>query len=184
MAPLRAEHPLLVVVSAFRGYGADESMTGFNAYDPAWIDGLTRLVQQLRSIGAKVLVLGLVPDPHFDVPTCLSAHLDDVTACLPHRSSAVSEPGIAAESAAAKVAGGQYADVTDLFCTVDRCPVIVGKHVDLCRLGSPDLRILPAVGTGNGGAGGPRARPRLTSCETPIEQACDNASTRAARPIN
>ena len=23
--------------------------------------------------------------------------------------------------------GGQYADLTDLFCTADRCPVIVGN---------------------------------------------------------
>jgi peptidoglycan/LPS O-acetylase OafA/YrhL len=148
MARLRAEHPRLVVVSAFRGYGADESMTGFNAYDPAWIDGLTRLVQQLRSIGAKVLVLGPVPDPHFDVPTCLSAHLDDVTACLPRRSSAVSEPGIAAESAAAKAGGGQYADVTELFCTVDRCPVIVGNtliYVDSSHLTFEYSRLLAPV---------------------------------------
>jgi peptidoglycan/LPS O-acetylase OafA/YrhL len=150
MARLRAEHPQLVVVSAFRGYGADESMTGFNAYDPAWIDGLTRLVQQLRSIGAKVLVLGPVPDPHFDVPTCLSAHLDDVTACLPQRSTAVNETGIAAESAAAKAGGGQYADVTELFCTVDRCPVIVGDtliYVDSSHLTFEySRRLAPVMG--------------------------------------
>ena len=148
MARLRAEHPRLVVVSAFRGYGADESMTGFNAYDPAWIDGLTRLVQQLRSIGAKVLVLGPVPDPHFDVPTCLSAHLDDVTACLPRRSTAVNEPGIAAESAATKAGGGQYADVTELFCTADRCPVIVGNtliYVDSSHLTFEYSRLLAPV---------------------------------------
>ncbi len=148
MARLRAEHPRLVVVSAFRGYGADESMTGFNAYDPAWIDGLTRLVQQLRGIGAKVLVLGPVPDPHFDVPTCLSAHLDDVTACLPRRSTAVNEPGIAAESAATKAGGGQYADVTELFCTTDRCPVIVGNtliYVDSSHLTFEYSRLLAPV---------------------------------------
>ncbi len=83
MARLRAEHPRLVVVSVSRGYGADESLTGFNAYDPAWIDSVTRLVQQLRGNGAKVLVLGPVPDPHIVVPICLSANLDNVTACSP-----------------------------------------------------------------------------------------------------
>ncbi len=35
--------------------------------------------------------------------------------------------GIASESAAAKAGGGQYADVTKLFCTADRCPVIAGN---------------------------------------------------------
>ena len=44
-----------------------------------------------------------------------------------HRSTAVNEPGIAAETAATKAGGGQYADLTELFCTADRCPVIVGN---------------------------------------------------------
>ncbi len=83
MARLCAEHPRLVVVSMWRGYGADESLTGFKAYDPAWIDSLTRQVQQLRGSGAKVLVLGPIPDPHFVVPICLSGYLDDVAACTP-----------------------------------------------------------------------------------------------------
>jgi hypothetical protein len=148
VARLRAEHPRLVVVSAFRGYGGDESLTGFHAYDPAWIESLTRLVQQLRGTGAKVLVLGPVPDPHFDVPTCLSAHLDDVTACVPRRSKAVNESGIAAESAAAKAGGGHYADLTDLFCTRDRCPVIVGNtlvYVDSSHLTFEYSRLLAPV---------------------------------------
>ncbi|WP_278184057.1 SGNH hydrolase domain-containing protein, partial [Mycobacterium alsense] len=42
-------------------------------------------------------------------------------------SKAVNQPGIAAESAATKAGGGQYADLTELFCTPDRCPVIVGN---------------------------------------------------------
>jgi peptidoglycan/LPS O-acetylase OafA/YrhL len=148
MARLRAEHPRLVVVSVWRGYGADESLTGFNGYDPAWIDSLTRLVEQLRGIGAKVLVLGPVPDPHTTAPICLSAHLDDATACLPRRSTAVNQPGIAAESAATTIGGGQYVDVTDLFCTADRCPVIVGNtlvYVDASHLTFEYSRLLAPV---------------------------------------
>jgi peptidoglycan/LPS O-acetylase OafA/YrhL len=127
LARLRAERPRLIVLSVWRGYGADESMTGFSSYGPAWNEGLTRLVQQLRGIGAKVLVLGPVPDPHFVVPICLSGHLDDATACLPRRATAVNPSGIASESAATAAGGGQYADLTDLFCTATRCPVIVGN---------------------------------------------------------
>jgi peptidoglycan/LPS O-acetylase OafA/YrhL len=130
MARLRAEHPRLVVVSLWRGYGSGNGngwLSGFTSYDPAWIDSLTRLVQQLRGTGTQVLVLGPVPGPQSSVPVCLSGHLDDATACAPSRSTAVNEPGIAAESAATKAGGGQYADLTDLFCTTDRCPVIVGN---------------------------------------------------------
>jgi len=150
MARLRAEHPRLVVVSAWRGYGSDEQLTGFTAYDPAWLDSLTRLIRQLRGIGAKVLVLGPVPDPHTTVPICLSAHLDDATACVPRRATAVNPSGIAAEAAAARAAGGQYADLTDLFCAGDRCPVIVGNtlvYVDASHLTFEySRRLAPVMG--------------------------------------
>ncbi len=125
---LRAEHPRLVVVSMWRGYGAGYGYVwGFTPYDPAWLNSLTRLVQQLRGIGAKVLVLGPTPDPRSVVPICLSGHHDDVEACSPQRSTAVNESGIAAESAATQAGGGQYTDLTKLFCTADRCQVIVGN---------------------------------------------------------
>jgi hypothetical protein len=39
----------------------------------------------------------------------------------------VNQSGIAAESAATQAGGGHYADLTDLFCTAYRCPVIVGN---------------------------------------------------------
>ena len=125
-------------------------VTGFTSYDPAWIDSLTRLVQQLRGTGAKVLVLGPIPDPHSVVPICLSGHLDDATACSPPRSTAVNESGIAAESAATKAGGGQYADLTELFCTADRCPVIVGNtlvYLDSSHLTLEYSRLLaPVIG--------------------------------------
>jgi hypothetical protein len=124
IARLRTEHPRLVVLSMSRRYGAD---FGFTSYDPAWIDTLSRLVAQLASTGATVLVLGPVPDPHSWVPTCLSAHLDNATACSPARPVAVNQAGIASEQAATKAGGGHYADLTALFCTADRCPVIVGN---------------------------------------------------------
>ena len=96
------------------------------SYDPAWIASLTRSVQQLRATGAQVLVLGPIPYPQSNVPVCLSEHLDDATACSPPRSEAVDDSGIAAEAVAVKAGGGQYADLTELFCTAERCPGIVG----------------------------------------------------------
>jgi peptidoglycan/LPS O-acetylase OafA/YrhL len=121
---LTAEHPRLVVLDMSRRYAAD---FGFTSYDPAWIDTLGRTVARLRSIGAAVLVLGPVPDPGSSVPTCLSGHLDDATACAAARTVAVDGDGIGVERAATTGGGGHYADLTDLFCTADRCPVIVGN---------------------------------------------------------
>ena len=84
------------------------------------------------------------------VPICLSGHLDDATACSPPRSTAVNQPGIAAESAATKAGGGQYADLTELFCTADRCPVIVGNtlvYIDESHLTLEYSRLLaPVIG--------------------------------------
>jgi len=111
-----------------RRYGAQYGWaSGLTSYDPAWTASLTRQVQQLRRTGAQVLVLGAIPDPQSVVPLCLSLHLDDARACSPPASKAVNQPGIAAEAAATKAGGGQYADLTALFCTADRCPVIVGN---------------------------------------------------------
>jgi hypothetical protein len=128
LARLQAEHPRLVVLSVMRRYGLRYgSPTGLTSYEPAWVESLTRLVQQLRGTGAKVLVLGPIPDPQSFVPDCLSGHLDDATDCTPPRSTALNESGIAAETAATEAGGGRYVDLTELFCTAQRCPVIVGN---------------------------------------------------------
>ncbi|EHB49694.1 acyltransferase 3 [Mycolicibacterium rhodesiae JS60] len=126
IARMQAERPQLIVLSLWRGYGDDEALTGYRSYDAVWVDRLTRLVEKLAATGARVMVLGPIPAPHFLVPNCLSGYLDNVQACTPQRSTAVNESGIAAEAAATKAGGGQYVDLTDLFCTAERCPVIVG----------------------------------------------------------
>ena len=120
---LAAERPRLVVLSMSRRYHADFS---FASYDPAWIEALATVVAQLRGMGSQVLVLGPVADPQSSAPTCLSAHLDDAGACTPARSAAVNADGIGAEQRVTTAAGGSYADLTDLFCSPERCPLIVG----------------------------------------------------------
>ncbi|WP_059017486.1 acyltransferase family protein [Mycobacterium sp. M26] len=127
MAQLQESHPRLVVVSMWRGYGSGNFLSNTPAYGPAWLASLTRLVQQLRAGGAQVLVLGPIPDPQSVVPICLSSHLDDATACAPSRSTAVNQLGISREAAATEFGGGYYSDLTDLFCTDSRCPVIIGN---------------------------------------------------------
>jgi hypothetical protein len=91
-----------------------------------------------------------MPDPHSVPSICLSGHLEDATACALQRSTALNQPGIAAESAATKAGDGQYADVTDLFCTADRCPVIVGNtlvYVDTMHMTVEYSRLMaPVIG--------------------------------------
>jgi peptidoglycan/LPS O-acetylase OafA/YrhL len=123
---LRAERPQLIVVDMARRYTSDY---GFTVYGPEWLAALTRAVSELRATGAVVLVLGPVPDPQGNVPTCLSGHLDSAPACSPERGVAMNDAGIEAEAAAVTAGGGQYASLTDLFCAAARCPVVVGNHL-------------------------------------------------------
>ena len=95
VARLRAERPQLIVVSCgacLRRQRFPHVVPGLKMYDQAWIDSLTRLVQQLRETGAKVLVLGPTADPPAPVPLCLSGHLDDVTACAAVRRRGHTDP--------------------------------------------------------------------------------------------
>jgi hypothetical protein len=114
----------VIVLDMSRRYGAD---FGFTSYDRAWLDRLTLVVKTLRGSGAEVLVLGPVADPHSTVPTCVSAHMDNAAACAPSRADGVNDGGIAAEAAATAAGGGQYAELSEFFCSADRCPVIVGN---------------------------------------------------------
>jgi hypothetical protein len=123
---LRAERPQLIVLDMVRRYTPDY---GFTVYGPEWLASLTRTVSALRATGAVVLMLGPVPDPQGNVPTCLSGHLDSAAACAPNRAVAMNEAGIEAEAAAVTAAGGQYASLTDLFCTPTTCPVVVGNQL-------------------------------------------------------
>ncbi|PWW21112.1 peptidoglycan/LPS O-acetylase OafA/YrhL [Geodermatophilus normandii] len=126
VADLRAAPPSLVVLATTRRYGAD---FGFLPYDPVWLDALGRMVTDLRSTGAAVLVLSPVPDPHAVVPSCLAEHLDDAGACTPDRATGVDEAGVAAEAQVVQAAGGSYADLTDLFCSTAECPLVVGDQL-------------------------------------------------------
>lgn len=123
LSRLRQNPPQLVIVDMVRRYGAD---FGFTSYDEAWLRGLTELVSTLRGLGSQVLVLGPVPDPHGTVPNCLSDNMDDVLACSPTRRVGINGEGVAAEAAATTAAGGVYADLSELFCTDRRCPVVIG----------------------------------------------------------
>jgi peptidoglycan/LPS O-acetylase OafA/YrhL len=123
---IQAQRPAVVILGMSRRYAQDFD---FTTYGAQWLTSLTQTVAEIRATGAIVLVLGPIPDPLLTVPTCLSAHLNSATACAPDRTKAMNAAGIAAEQAATVTGGGHYADLTSLFCTTTRCPVIVGNNL-------------------------------------------------------
>ena len=122
IARVRAEHPALVVLGVARHYGPQ---IGFPVYSPTWNRSLAATVRLLRATGTHVLVMGPTPKPPADVPSCLSAHLDDAAACTFPRRSGVNAAGAAAERAAVLSAGASYFDVAPLICTATTCDVVV-----------------------------------------------------------
>ena len=171
IARLHAEHPRLIVLSLWRGYGTDESLTGFKAYDSAWISGLTRLVQQLRGTGAEGA--GARADPGStlcgaDLPVRLSRRRGGLHAVQVDRgqrsaASRLSPPPPSRRRAVRR----RHRPV------LHRRPLPGHRrqHPGLPRRESPDARILPAVGPGHRGAGRPCARPRLPDSQIP-ERVC------------
>jgi peptidoglycan/LPS O-acetylase OafA/YrhL len=127
LSRITAERPALVVLGAARHYGPEYQ---FQVYGRDWIDGFARTVQAIRSTGAAVMVMGPTPKSSTqDVPACLSANLDQVSACLTPTDVAVDHAGLTAEELAVERAGGAYVDVTPWVCTSEECAVIIGNDL-------------------------------------------------------
>jgi peptidoglycan/LPS O-acetylase OafA/YrhL len=124
LARIQAVHPALVILGVARHY---TSVYGFTPYQLPWLQALAQMVTTIRQMGAKVMVIGPVPKPPFNVPDCLSAHLDDAAACTEPVSTEINDAGMAAERSYVTAAGGTYLDVQPWFCTATRCAVILGN---------------------------------------------------------
>jgi peptidoglycan/LPS O-acetylase OafA/YrhL len=115
-------HPALVILGVARHY---TDIYGFTPYSAQWLKGLSAMVSAIRHLGPKVLVIGPVPKPPFDVPGCLSVHLTSATACTVPLIEGTNVPGRSAEEIAVATAGGSYLDPSSWFCTTTRCAVVV-----------------------------------------------------------
>ena len=79
LADVRTVRPQLVVLDVARHYGDDYH---FTVYSQQWDAALAHVVRSIRAAGSAVLVLGPIPKPPADVPTCLSGHSTDATSCV------------------------------------------------------------------------------------------------------
>jgi peptidoglycan/LPS O-acetylase OafA/YrhL len=123
-ARIARERPALVVLGAARHYDASYH---FSVYGPEWLAGIHSSIERIRQMGVPVMVLGPTPKPPFDVPSCVSGHLNDVQACATPITQAVNVPGRQAERSVAVGAGARYVDVSHWMCLEQTCPAIVGN---------------------------------------------------------
>jgi len=125
MARIASLHPALVVLAVARHYS---DAYHFQVYSPAWLQGMRRMVQQLRSSAPHVVVLGPIPKPGTNIPQCLSAHVNDAVQCTQPVQSKVYVPaGADAEQQVVQASGGSYVNVEPWMCTPTTCAVMVGN---------------------------------------------------------
>jgi peptidoglycan/LPS O-acetylase OafA/YrhL len=134
LARIRALRPALVVLGTAPNYNSLYEVTQDG---PAWMAGLTKTIDMLRQSGARVLVMGPVESPDWNVPDCLSAHPADVGACAVTPKETHAGPGLVgydnagliAEQGVVRRAGGSFVDVKGWFCAPGSCPVVIGNRV-------------------------------------------------------
>jgi peptidoglycan/LPS O-acetylase OafA/YrhL len=115
--------PALVILGVARHYSP---IYGFTVYSSQWMNGLSQMVSEIRTLGSRVLVMGPIPKPSFTVTSCLSENLSTAENCASPRDSAVDIPGMREEETAVVNAGGSYVNTLFWFCTTESiCPPIV-----------------------------------------------------------
>ena len=124
LARIAQVHPAVVVLGMARHYIAEY---GFVPYQQAWLQGMTQMIHSIEKLGSKVVVIGPVPKPPFNVPTCLSEHLDDARQCQVPQAVGYNEAGEAVERQTALHAGASYIRTEPWFCASGQCADIVGN---------------------------------------------------------
>jgi peptidoglycan/LPS O-acetylase OafA/YrhL len=93
----------------------------------AMTDGYVATLERLTETGADVSVIADNPYPPADVPSCVSEHLDDLTACaFPKREGLGYEP--VNSLAARQLTEVSLLDPTPVLCPADgTCPAVIGN---------------------------------------------------------
>jgi hypothetical protein len=125
IAHLSAEHPDLIIMSAYR-YNTARNAVGANP-DDVWRNGMQTTLDAMRPLAKKVLVLGDTPTPLNDVPGCVASHLRSVSACMNSRAAAVIPGRLAVELDVATAHNATFVPTGDWLCTSSECPVIIGN---------------------------------------------------------
>jgi peptidoglycan/LPS O-acetylase OafA/YrhL len=120
---LVAQPPALVVISSYAHYPLD-GVSGADARQVAWADGVESTVRALTAAGSRVLVIADTPRFEAAPVACISANPSAVDECAGVRTAVLDESLASAEAEAAAAAGGAFLDLTPYLCDDERCPVI------------------------------------------------------------
>jgi peptidoglycan/LPS O-acetylase OafA/YrhL len=105
---------------------------GFRPTDPLDADPHRQgeaLARLLAQIPGELAVLIDTPTLSFDVPGCLSRHLDDMRPCLTPRDTAFGPDHGTLERTGAAASGAHVIDLSGALCPGDPCPVVMGRFL-------------------------------------------------------
>ena len=131
MARVARERPALVVMSNSRSYQVmDGSGSVSSSTVPArWDEAVARTEARLVGLAGAVAVIGDTPRSIDEPPVCLSAHLEDASACSLAYARAVDVAYTAREAATAAASGAAWIDPTGWVCRTDPCPTVYGRFL-------------------------------------------------------
>ena len=127
------ERPTMVIVAGSRGFkaaSADGSApaAGAGRID-RWRAGMARTLARLTPIADHVVVIGDTPKSAFDLPSCVSAHQDNLLACATPFDRAVDTRWTELEREVADLGQADFVDPTSWVCPSSPCPAVIGKFL-------------------------------------------------------
>jgi peptidoglycan/LPS O-acetylase OafA/YrhL len=132
---IEKEHPALVLIANSRTFSAvgPDGTTILEGADrtAAWRQGTASTLERLVPAAGQVVEIGDTPRSDFDVPVCLSGHLDNALDCATPYDRSVSLGWRAEERAAAARGGVGFVDPTPWVCPSGPCPAVIGNFMVL-----------------------------------------------------
>jgi peptidoglycan/LPS O-acetylase OafA/YrhL len=122
----RSLRPAKVVVAST--YPSNDLLGVTGSQDEAWTAAWQRSIAELSAPGTEVFFVDDTPWQAGSAPDCLSAHLDEPSACARDRQAAINLPErrrLVADTA--RAAGATVIDPAPWFCTATRCPSVIGN---------------------------------------------------------
>ncbi len=127
LARILKERPNVVVTTGISGYSQtiNGQRTNGAAAEEQLREGWVRTLRELVPLSRRVVVLRDTPEPSRDPVDCVSANLDNLDRCAAPRGRALPS-NLPLDLAARAVAGVVYVDLSDSFCLINVCPVVIG----------------------------------------------------------
>ena len=124
-----AAHPYLILVASTSGFATtvNSVLSKGAARAAIFTAGMKRTLTQLKSSGAKVMLISDTPALDKDPLVCLSAHPKSTLACATPVADAISNDWIAIESQIASSNSIPLIKPQMWVCPTNPCPVVIGK---------------------------------------------------------